>query len=52
MIVGSVTGVGVAKPNGKVHWSIGKKMVVAWVLTLPGAAVVSALVYYGVQRVF
>lgn len=52
MIVGSVTGVGVAKEHGKVHWEIGKKMVVAWILTLPGAAVVSALVYYAVQRVF
>ncbi len=45
MIVGSVTGVGVAKGMSKVRWSTGKKMVFAWILTLPGSALISALVY-------
>ncbi len=45
MIVGSVTGVGMAQGASKVRWSTGKKMIVAWVLTLPGAAVVAAGAY-------
>ena len=46
MIVGSITGVGVAKQPSKVHWGIGKKMVVAWLLTLPGSACVAFFVYW------
>lgn len=45
MIVGSVTGVGVAKKSGIVQWGIGKRMVMAWILTLPGAGIVAALTY-------
>lgn len=45
MIVGSVTGVGMAEGASKVRWSTGKKMVVAWILTLPGAGLVAALSY-------
>jgi PiT family inorganic phosphate transporter len=46
MIVGSVTGVGVAKGLGKVKWTTAKKMSYAWVLTLPGSAIVAALSYW------
>ncbi len=45
MIVGSVTGVGMAQGAAKVRWSTGKKMVAAWVLTLPGAGLVAAGAY-------
>jgi PiT family inorganic phosphate transporter len=45
MIVGSVTGVGVAKGPSKVQWSVGKKMTLAWVLTLPGSALVAVGAY-------
>ena len=44
MIVGSVGGVGIAKGLNYVRWQIGKRIVVAWILTLPGAAIISALV--------
>lgn len=45
MIVGSVTGVGMAKGgHTNVRWSTGKKMTAAWILTLPGSALISALV--------
>ncbi len=46
MIVGSVTGVGVARGSSKVRWTVGKKMAYAWVLTLPGAGLVAALTYF------
>lgn len=45
MIVGSVTGVGVAKGPSGVQWSVGKKMALAWALTLPGSALVAVGAY-------
>lgn len=45
MIVGSVTGVGAARSFKHVHWQTAKRMVVTWVLTLPGAAIFSAAIY-------
>lgn len=45
MIVGSVTGVGMAKGPSNVRWVVGKKMLIAWALTLPGSAFVAAGVY-------
>jgi PiT family inorganic phosphate transporter len=42
MIVGSVTGVGMAQGRGQVRWATGYKMAVAWVLTLPCSALVAA----------
>ena len=46
MIVGSVTGVGAAKGLANVRWKTGKKLVVAWVLTLPAAAFISGGFFY------
>lgn len=43
MIVGSVTGVGAAKSSDSVRWGIMKKLSAAWVLTLPGSALIAAL---------
>ncbi|HSX11978.1 MAG TPA: inorganic phosphate transporter [Rhabdochlamydiaceae bacterium] len=45
MIVGSITGVGAARGRKAVRWKIGQKMVAAWILTLPGAALVSCVFY-------
>jgi PiT family inorganic phosphate transporter len=52
MIVGSVTGVGVAEGPSRVKWGTGKKMVLAWVMTLPGAALVAALAYLAFKFFF
>lgn len=46
MIAGSITGVGTAKSPTAVQWHVPKKLVIAWVLTLPGAGLVGALAYY------
>ncbi|MBS3905329.1 MAG: inorganic phosphate transporter [Simkania sp.] len=43
MIVGSVSGVGTAKGTSHVQWQVGKKVVLAWICTLPGAALFSAI---------
>jgi PiT family inorganic phosphate transporter len=46
MIAGSITGVGSAKGMHTVRWGVPSKLVIAWVLTLPGAGIVSALSYF------
>ncbi len=40
---GSVIGSGLGKKLADVHWSVVGRIVVAWVITLPAAAVVGAL---------
>ena len=42
---GSILGSGVGKPGGQVRWGIALRMVVAWLFTLPAAAVVGALMW-------
>lgn len=49
MIVGSVTGVGMVRGLTHVRWETGRKMLYAWALTLPGAAVIAALVYLAIH---
>ena len=39
---GAVLGTGVGKKEAKIRWSVAGSMVVAWVLTLPAAALVAA----------
>ena len=45
MIAGSITGVGSARGHRYVNWSTAHKMLIAWVLTLPGAGIVSFAFY-------
>lgn len=45
MISGSITGVGAAKGRDAVSWEVPQKFIFAWILTLPGAALVGASTY-------
>ncbi len=45
-ITGSIVGVGAAKRVSAVRWSVAKDIVTAWVVTLPAAALISALTYW------
>lgn len=45
MIAGSIAGVGTAKHRTAVDWKTPKKLVLAWLLTLPGAALVGAFAH-------
>jgi PiT family inorganic phosphate transporter len=45
MIVGSITGVGSARGLKAVRWTLAKRLAVAWILTIPGSALISALFY-------
>jgi len=43
VISGSIFGVGASKRVSAVRWGVARSMMVAWVLTIPGAAVVAGL---------
>lgn len=44
-ITGAIVGVGSAQRLSAVRWGVARKVVWAWVLTIPGAAIVSGLTY-------
>ncbi|MBS1679359.1 MAG: inorganic phosphate transporter [Actinobacteria bacterium] len=51
VINGGVMGAGAAKRLSAVRWGVARNIVVAWVLTLPAAALIGAVVY-GVTNLF
>ena len=50
-ITGAVLGAGAAKRLSAVRWGLAGNIAVAWVLTIPAAALVGALTY-GLSRIF
>jgi PiT family inorganic phosphate transporter len=49
VITSAIMGVGATRRRSAVRWAVAGNIVVAWVLTLPAAAIVAALVYTVVQ---
>jgi len=45
-ITGAIIGVGAAKRVSAVRWGLAGNIVIAWVVTLPAAALISALFYW------
>ncbi len=45
-ITGAIIGVGAARKVSAVRWNVASNIVVAWVITLPAAAFISALFYW------
>lgn len=45
VITGAISGVGAAKKMSSVHWGVTLRIVWAWVLTIPGAGLLAALLY-------
>jgi PiT family inorganic phosphate transporter len=45
-ITTSVMGVGAIKRLSAVRWGVTKKILYAWIFTLPGAALLGSLIYY------
>jgi PiT family inorganic phosphate transporter len=43
---GSILGTGVGKPGALVRWAVAGRMVAAWLITLPAAAVVGGLMWW------
>lgn len=46
VVAGSVIGVGAADEHRMVNWNVGKEMIAAWLVTIPAAALLAALIYY------
>ena len=45
-ITGAIVGVGAARRAAAVRWTVAQRIVVAWVVTLPAAALMGAIVYW------
>ena len=45
-IAGSIIGVGAARRTSAVRWGVARRIVVAWIITLPAAAAVGAACYW------
>jgi PiT family inorganic phosphate transporter len=52
MIAGSITGVGSAKGTDHVKWTTARKLVLAWILTLPGSGLAAAAAYKLLVTIF
>ena len=50
-ITGAIVGVGAARRLSAVRWNVASNIVVAWVVTLPAAALIGAL-FYALTRAF
>jgi inorganic phosphate transporter, PiT family len=44
-VTGSVIGVGAARKVSAVRWNVATNIVIAWVITLPAAALMAAIFY-------
>lgn len=52
VVSGSIMGVGSSKRISAVHWGVAQQMLMAWVLTIPCTALVSALAYKVMMSLF
>jgi PiT family inorganic phosphate transporter len=52
VVSGSVLGAGATKSLSAVRWGVAGNIVVAWVITLPAAAIVAAVLYWPIQALF
>lgn len=52
VVSGSIMGVGTAKRVNAVRWGVAQQMLMAWVLTIPSTALVSAITYQLIVIVF
>jgi len=49
-ITGAIIGVGAARRTAAVRWRVAQRIVVAWVITLPAAALIAAIAYFVTSR--
>ena len=52
VVSGAVMGAGATKRLSAVRWGVAGNIVIAWVLTIPAAAAMAALIYWPVQAIF
>jgi len=51
-IAGGIMGVGSVNRLSAVHWGVARSIVWAWVLTIPAAGLMSALIFWGLRLIF
>jgi PiT family inorganic phosphate transporter len=54
-IAGAIVGIGAIRSKRAVHWGVAGRIVWAWVLTIPAAAIIAGTTYLmitGVQKLF
>jgi PiT family inorganic phosphate transporter len=51
-ITGAIVGVGATKRLSAVRWGVAGSIVWAWILTMPIAAIISAITYYSLKHLF
>ena len=51
-ITGAIVGVGMLKRWSAVRWGVASRVVWAWVLTIPGAAIMAAISVYVLRLLF
>ena len=52
VVSGGVIGAGATQRLSAVRWGVAGNIVIAWVLTIPAAALVAALIYWPIQGIF
>ena len=52
VISGGVIGAGATQRLSAVRWGVAGNIVVAWILTIPAAALVAALIYWPIEAIF
>lgn len=52
VVSGSVMGAGATRRFSAVRWGVAGNIVIAWLVTLPAAAIVAAILYYPVNWIF
>jgi len=52
VVSGAVMGAGATKRLSAVRWGVAGNMVVAWILTIPAAAIASALMWFPIEAIF
>ncbi|HLD19206.1 MAG TPA: inorganic phosphate transporter [Candidatus Nanoarchaeia archaeon] len=52
VIAGSIMGVGSVKRTSMVRWTVARKIIGAWILTIPAAALIAAVSYFGLFWLF
>jgi PiT family inorganic phosphate transporter len=52
VITGAISGVGSANRLSAVRWGVSIRIVWAWILTIPAAAIIAGLLYYLIELIF
>jgi len=51
-ITGAIVGVGAARRTSAVRWGVARRIVVAWIITMPISGLIGGLIYFGAGSLF